>query len=176
VVDVGHKLSDYEGEQQGSEHALEGQFLAQNSRAELDEETFKFLQLSARRDGAWTEPFGYEYEPVGTGTFQGRLIALTDERSFSTTDNFLRCMRDLHPRFTVVGRPSGAGTGAPATLATLKHSGARIKGCTMRVYGPLGALIEGRGTTPDTPVTWTRADVLAGRDPDLDAALRELDE
>jgi C-terminal processing protease CtpA/Prc len=139
-------------------------------------ETFTFLKLSARRDGAWSEPFGYTYEPEGAGPFEGRLVALTDERSFSTTDNFLRCMRDLHPRFTVVGRPTGAGTGAPATIATLNHSGARIRACTMRVYGPLGGLIEGRGTTPDIPVTWTRADVLAGRDPDLDAALQALDE
>lgn len=139
-------------------------------------EAFTFLQLSARRDGEWPEPFDTRYEPEGTGPFQGRLVALTDERCFSTTDNFLRCMRDLHPRFTVVGRPTGAGTGAPATIATLKHSGARIRLCTMRVYGPLGGLIEGRGTTPDTPVTWTRADVIAERDPDLDAALQALDE
>ena len=34
-----------------------------------------------------------------------------------------------------------------------------------------GERIEGHGVVPDTPVTPTRADLLAGRDPVLDAAL-----
>ena len=43
----------------------------------------------------------------------------------------------------------------------------------MRVYRPRGELIEGRGTKPHVTVAWSRRDVLEGRDPDLDAALRE---
>jgi C-terminal processing protease CtpA/Prc len=42
------------------------------------------------------------------------------------------------------------------------------------VFGPKRGLIEGRGTVPDVPVQPTRADVLAGRDADLEAALRLL--
>ena len=97
---------------------------------------------------------------------------LTDESCFSATDNLLRCLRDLHPKLTVIGRPSGGGTGAPREIAKLKHSGARITLCTMRVYGPKSGLIEGRGTVPDVPVRWTREDILSGRDPDLEAALK----
>ena len=103
------------------------------------------------------------------------VVALIDAGCFSTTDNFLRALRDLHPAFTTVGRATGAGTGAPRAIATLTHSGARITLCTMRVLGPRSGLIEGRGTQPDVPVTWTRADVIAGRDPDLEAALRLFD-
>jgi carboxyl-terminal processing protease len=35
-----------------------------------------------------------------------------------------------------------------------------------------GTLLEGRGVVPDEQVAITRADLLAGRDPVLDAALR----
>ena len=138
---------------------------------------FVYFRLSALGENGWHRPGGITYraEP-GMAVFPGRLVALTDEGCFSTTDNFLRCLRDLHPRFTAVGRPTGGGTGAPRTIAKLAHSGAAVTLCTMRVYGPKSGLIEGRGTTPDVPVTWTRADVLAGRDPDLEAALRLLDE
>jgi C-terminal processing protease CtpA/Prc len=104
--------------------------------------------------------------------FAGRVIALADESSFSTTDNFLRCLHDLHPRFTVVGRPTGGGTGAPPQLVTASHSKAVLGACTQRVYGPRGTLTEGRGTEPDVPVRWSRDDWLQGRDPDLDAALQ----
>ena len=57
---------------------------------------------------------------------------------------------------------------------TLAHSGAVIMFCTMRVHGPAGELIEGRGTQPDVLVTPTRDDVLAGRDAELAAALRAV--
>lgn len=61
-------------------------------------------------------------------------------------------------------------------VSVLEHSGARITLCTHRVYGPDGRLTEGRGTRPDVPVTWSRADLFAGRDPDLEAALSVLAE
>lgn len=137
---------------------------------------FHYFELSALRDGAWSPPGSLVHGTRERQVFEGRVVALTDERCFSVTDNFLRCLSDLHPRFTVVGRPTGGGTGAPRVIAQLAHSDAHIRLCTMRVYGPDRGLIEGRGTTPDVAVTWTRADVLARRDPDLVAALRALEE
>jgi C-terminal processing protease CtpA/Prc len=77
----------------------------------------------------------------------------------------------LHPDLTTIGRPTGAGTGAPRVVSTLPHSGARVTLCTQRVYGPDDRLIEGRGTVPDVPVAWSCADLREGRDPDLEAAL-----
>lgn len=132
---------------------------------------FVYFRLSSFRDGAWSQPHGYTY---GTAEDLARVVvpvlALIDEGCFSTTDNFLRALDALHPDLTTIGRPTGAGTGAPRVVAELAHSGARITLCTMLVYGPDDRLIEGRGTLPDVPVEWTSADLREGRDPDLEVA------
>ncbi len=151
--------------------------LGQRIAMHLLEAPFTYYQLSARGDNGWREPFDVVPQvEKGLRVFDGQVIALINERCFSTTDNLLRCLRDLHPRFRAVGRPTGGGTGAPGVIATLKHSGAKISLCTMRVLGPKGDLIEGRGTKPDVPVIWTRLDVLEDRDADLKTALRLLRE
>jgi len=59
-------------------------------------------------------------------------------------------------------------------VVTLRHSRAAVTLCTMRVQGPKSGLIEGRGTTPNTLVRWTRDDWVSGRDPDLQAAIKSL--
>jgi hypothetical protein len=134
---------------------------------------FRYFLLSAKVDGRWTEPGGFEHgrtpPPV---RFAGRVIALIDERCFSATDDLLRCLDDLHPDFHAVGRPTGGGTGAPRAIATLPNTGAEIVLCTQRVHGPRGGLIEGVGTVPDVLVRWTRDDCVQQRDPDLAAALQ----
>ncbi|MCC6670502.1 MAG: hypothetical protein IT458_05535 [Planctomycetes bacterium] len=123
--------------------------------------------------GGWSRPVFHRLRVAGEPPrFAGQLLVLVDEGAFSTTDNLCRCLDDLHPDVTFVGRPTGGGTGAPRACVTLRHSRIVVGFCTMRVYGPKGELIEGRGTTPDVPVVPTRADVVAGRDPDLAAALR----
>lgn len=137
----------------------------------LLENPFEYFRLSARHDGRWAPPGALTYGKGKHARFLGAVVALVDERCFSTTDNFLRCLDDLHPEFTVVGRPSGGGTGAPRQLVVATHSKAVLGACTQRVYGPRGRLIEGRGTEPDLRVAWTRADWTLGRDPDLAAAL-----
>jgi len=144
-----------------AEHLLEG--------------TFRYFLLSSFTDGHWTRASGLPYSAQEDfATYRGPVVALIDEGCFSTTDNLLRCLDDLHPDFVTVGRPTGGGTGAPRVVSSLPFSGARITLCTQRVYGPLGKLTEGRGTRPDMPVVWTRKDVLEGRDADLDQALRLL--
>ncbi|MEQ1631486.1 MAG: S41 family peptidase [Planctomycetota bacterium] len=133
---------------------------------------FRYFQLSAKHDGTWSSPAGLPYGKGDHARFSGQVVALVDEGCFSTTDNFLRCLDDLHPKFTAIGRPTGGGTGAPRRLVETTHTKAVVGACTQRVYGPMGRLTEGRGTEPFEVVTWTRADWLRGRDPDLEAALR----
>jgi C-terminal processing protease CtpA/Prc len=132
---------------------------------------FLYFQLSSQSDGGWSKPGGITYGQGGHARFSGKVIALVDSRSFSTTDNFVRCLHDLHPRLMVIGRPSGGGTGAPRQLVEALHSKAVLGACTMRVLGPKGTLTEGCGTVPGVAVRWTRADVVGRRDPDLEAAL-----
>jgi C-terminal processing protease CtpA/Prc len=133
---------------------------------------FQYFLLSGKLAGQWRSPHGSRYRaPPEMPRYHGDLIALIDGHCFSATDNFLRCLDDLHPRFTTIGRATGGGTGAPREIATLEHSGVRVTLCTMRVLGPKGAIIEGRGTEPDVRITWHPSDHRDGRDPDLAAAL-----
>jgi hypothetical protein len=136
---------------------------------------FVYMRLSSKLAGKWTAPGGLTYGKGKHPRFAGKVLALVDAGCFSTTDNFLRCLDDLHPDFTTVGRPTGAGTGAPRCIATLAHSGARVTLCTMRVYGPRSGLIEGRSLVPDVPVQRSRADWRERRDPDLAAALATIE-
>ncbi|TAH35465.1 MAG: hypothetical protein EYC70_12460 [Planctomycetota bacterium] len=134
---------------------------------------FVYFQLSAQVEGQWTPPGGLTYQP--RRPFGGKLVLLIDAGTFSAASNFARCLRDLHPDLTVVGRPDGAGTGAPRRIVQLRHSQAEVTLCTHRVRGPAGVISEGNSTRPDVAVAWTRSDLLAGRDPDLAAALELLD-
>ena len=139
---------------------------------------FTYYRLSSKLGGQdWGRPSGYIHEPFGAEhLFRGPLVALIDEGCFSVTDNFLRCLDDEHEDFITIGRPSGGGTGAPRTMPALPNSGIAVTLCTMRVYGPAGELIEGSGTVPDIPITPLRADLAAGNDPTLAAALRYIEE
>ena len=113
--------------------------------------------------------------PADLPRFTGKLVCLIDEGVFSTADNFAACIRDVHPDVTFVGRPAGAGTGAPRSF-TLPKTGATVWFCTMRVYAPKGEMIEGAGVQPDVKVKWSRQDHLQKRDPDLEAALKVVRE
>jgi len=124
----------------------------------------------------------WSWKPRGTvftffrgQTYPGRLIALVDEISFSTTDCALACLVDLHPNLRVVGRPTHGGSGGPTMIGKLVHSKAELQLCIMRVWSPKGRLIEGHGTRPQIGVEWTCEDVLRQRDPDVKAALKEAE-
>ena len=110
----------------------------------------------------------------GEAIYSGQLYVLIDSGGFSTTDNFLACLADLHPEVTFIGRPTHGGTGAPRSLLTLKYSKAEVAFCTMLVKSPKGRVIEGEGTEPIVPVQWTQRDIVDGTDPDLEAALEQI--
>jgi C-terminal processing protease CtpA/Prc len=107
-------------------------------------------------------------------TYTGALVVLINEDVGSAADCLAAALADLHPNVRFVGRPTHGAAGGPKDLAKLKHSGVGVRLCTMRVWTPKGRLIEGQGTRPDVPVQWTREDVRKGRDPDLEAALKDL--
>jgi carboxyl-terminal processing protease len=136
---------------------------------------FPYFTLQGRgEDGAWHQPFTYPIEtPADTPRFFGPLAVLVDAGTFSTADNLAGCLRDERKDAVFVGRPNGAGTGAP-TPFTLARTGARVTFCTQRVWSPGGTYTEGTGVRLDVPVVLTRADLLAGRDADLEAARAAL--
>ena len=110
----------------------------------------------------------------GVERYGGKLTVLMDEGCFSACDCFLNYLSVAAPKTVFVGRPNGAGAGAPRPVVTLPQSKIVVTFCVMQVWNLDGQLIESRPLKPTVPVQWTRDDLLTGRDPDLAAALRWL--
>jgi carboxyl-terminal processing protease len=101
--------------------------------------------------------------------FAGPLAILVDEGSASASEVFAGGMQALG-RARVFGRTSmGAVLGASWDRLP---NGDVLYHAFGEFTTPDGRRLEGRGVVPDDSVTATRADLLAGRDPVVDAALR----
>ena len=110
----------------------------------------------------------------GVQRYSGKLVVLMDEACFSACDCFLNYLSVAAPKTVFVGRTNGAGAGAPRPLVTLPHSKMVVTFCIMQVWNLNDQLIESRPIEPTLPVKWTRDDLIQGRDPDLETALRHL--
>jgi len=100
--------------------------------------------------------------------FAGPLAVLVDEGSASASELFAGGMQALG-RARVFGRTSmGAVLGASFDRLP---DGDVLYHALGDIVAHGGRALEGRGVVPDDSVTATRADLLAGRDPTLDAAL-----
>jgi len=108
--------------------------------------------------------------------YQGKLAVLMDEGCFSACDCFLSYLSIAAPKTLFVGRPNGAGAGAPRPVVTLPQSKMVVTFCVMQVWGLNEQLIESRPLKPSVPVQWTVEDLSRRRDPDLEAALKSLRE
>jgi carboxyl-terminal processing protease len=109
------------------------------------------------RSGARTEPY------------TGRLALVVDELSASTSEVFAGALQQLG-RARVVGSNT-AGQALPSVLMRLPN-GDGLMYAIADLTAPNGHRLEGAGVTPDETVPVTRADLLAGRDGPLQAAVR----
>ena len=100
--------------------------------------------------------------------FKGPLAILVDSGSYSASEIFAGGMQSIG-RARIFGAHT-AGGALPAVLERLP-GGDVLQYAIGDFTTATGERIEGHGVVPDTPVTPTRADLLAGRDPVLDAAL-----
>ena len=114
----------------------------------------------ARRDGMRVQPYA------------GPVAILVDETSGSASEVFAGGMQALG-RARVVGDTSLGGV-LPAVTDRLPN-GDVLYHAIAEFVTATGVHLEGRGVVPDQPVPLTRADLLAGRDPALDAALAWID-
>jgi carboxyl-terminal processing protease len=106
-------------------------------------------------------------------TFEGPLVILVDECSASTAEDMAGGLQKSG-RAQVAGSVS-AGASQPADILKLAN-GDRFVYSVARLVLPDGGTIEGHGVIPDIPAVLTRADLLAGRDPALAAALRWINQ
>lgn len=100
--------------------------------------------------------------------FPGKLAVLIDGHSASTSEFLAAGLRDLK-RARLFGETT-PGAALPSVIEKLP-SGDRFQYATADYVSLSGTPVEGRGVTPDVPITLRRAQLLAGRDPVLDAAL-----
>jgi carboxyl-terminal processing protease len=100
--------------------------------------------------------------------FAGPVAVLVDEASASATEAFAGGMQVLGRVRVFGGRSMGAVLGA---LWDRLPNGDQLYHAIL-AFDIRGADLEGRGVAPDEPVGVTRADLLAGRDPVAEAAVR----
>lgn len=108
-------------------------------------------------------------------TFKGKVIALINGGSFSTTSELISHLHD-RKRATFVGEESG---GAYHGNSSGREALLVLPNSALRVVIPLvtytlavgGAHANGRGVAPQRPITPSIGDYLNGRDPQLASAL-----
>ncbi len=116
--------------------------------------------LKARSDGKFVEP-------------ALPLVVLIDRGSASASEVFSLAVRDYNVG-TLIGNNSA---GAIGTVRYWPLGDGTLLGVTASVYETVkGEKLNGVGVTPDIVVQRSTPDILAGRDPQLDAAIKNLSE
>jgi hypothetical protein len=111
--------------------------------------------------------------PPAANAFSGTLIVLTDGASFSSTGHLCSLLR-FHGRATFVGEESGGSwtctDGSRDTV--LPHTAIRLRSSTLAFKTAVAGMPLGRGIVPDVVVTPEIGDLVAGRDPAYEEALK----
>lgn len=103
-------------------------------------------------------------------TFAGPVAVLLDTGVMSSAEWLAAALCDTG-RARCFGRTTAGSSGNPLTF---RVAGATVRYSTGAATRRDGATFERGGVPPHEPVTWHLADLVAGRDPDLDAARRWL--
>ncbi|HVR97508.1 MAG TPA: S41 family peptidase [Thermoanaerobaculia bacterium] len=109
-------------------------------------------------------------------TFRGKVLILINGRSFSTTSEFLSHMH-FNQRATFLGEESGGGyygnTSGYMPTIILPHSGISLHLPLVTYYMAVKGYKEAsRGVIPDYPVSYTIAELIAGKDKEMELALK----
>ena len=108
---------------------------------------------------------------IGSARYGGSVVVLVDGATGSAAEIFAAVLQE-HGRAAIVGRKT-----AGAVLASWYHGlpdGGELQLSRQDYVTPQGRRLEKEGVEPDVKVVRTVADVRAGRDVDLEAALRVL--
>lgn len=108
----------------------------------------------------------------GDASYPGKVIVLVNSQSRSAAEMFAAIVRETG-RGTVIGaRTAGA---VLNSFEVELPDGGRLNISRRDFRMPTGHRLEGTGVAPDKEVGVGAADVLVGRDPELDAALQEVE-
>jgi carboxyl-terminal processing protease len=105
--------------------------------------------------------------------YAGKVAVLVDELSASTSEIFAGGLQDLG-RARVFGRRT-PGAALPSTIEELPN-GDRFQYAIADYVSAGGKVLEGHGVTPDVPVALDPKLLRAGKDPDIVAATRWIQE
>ncbi len=108
---------------------------------------------------------------IGSARYGGSVVVLVDGATGSAAEIFAAVLQE-HGRAAIVGRKT-----AGAVLASWYHGlpdGGELQLSRQDYVTPQGRRLEKEGVEPDVKVVRTVVDVRAGRDVDLEAALRVL--
>jgi carboxyl-terminal processing protease len=144
---------------------IAGHFLAE--RVSLGDFRYRTNTLHMRANPRLVNQANERVTPFG-----GPVAVLVDETSASASEVFAGGMQAIG-RVRVFGSTSLGGV-LPAVTDRLPN-GDVLYHAIADFVTPDGTVLEGRGVHPDEPVRPSRADLLAGRDPVLDAALAWID-
>ena len=120
------------------------------------------------RDGARSVKNSWQ---IGSANYLGKVVILVDAATASAGEIFSAVLQD-HGRATIIGRRT-----AGAVLASWFYSlpgGGELQLSRQDYVSPKGRRIEATGVKPDIELPRTLEDLRAGRDRDLEEALRVL--
>lgn len=107
--------------------------------------TVQFTQA----DGTLAAPVEIWDDPAEHGRWPGELVVLTDALTYSASEDFLHGLQGL-PHVTVIGSPSGGGSGRPRTLPIVP--GWSLSMSTALTFDRYGHCIEGQGIPIDLAI------------------------
>lgn len=107
--------------------------------------TIQFTQA----DGSLAAPVEIWEDPAEHGRWPGDLVVLTDALTYSASEDFLHGLQGL-PHVTVIGAPSGGGSGRPRSLPVVP--GWSLSMSTALTFDRSSHCIEGQGIPVDIAV------------------------
>lgn len=119
----------------------------------------------------FSEPYPIVYDPVEAGRvrWEKPVIVLTNRSCFSAANDFVTVMKEL-PQVTIMGARTGGGAGMPFSSETPCGWSLRFSACPVTdIHGR--STEDGIDPSPGCEVHCTAAELAAGRDAILDAAL-----